>query len=94
MYGEVERDLIEMGTEIRTETMQDKYIADDDDYTTKEIIGYQYAIKDTSDVDELIHMNKGSIEWCFAEIQERIGGIKLNPGNAWQIRRKVWEEFA
>lgn len=37
---EIERDLFEMGQDVHPATMQDKFVADDDDYATKEVFGY------------------------------------------------------
>lgn len=97
--SEIGRDLKEMGKEVHLQTMQDKKIENDPNFITSELLPYVYAITDTEDKDELIKFYKGkdqfekAMEWVNAEFKERIGGEKLNPGEAWKIREDVWKEF-
>lgn len=90
--SEVHRDLFEMGITVRPKTMQDKVIEGDDDYTTKELSGYSFAIKDTSDRDALIEQRGLSLEWCLADFKERTDKEHVNPGEAYKLRGE-WEEF-
>lgn len=93
--SETKRELAEMGVDVQVETMQDKYVADNPEYLTKELIAYSYAIRDTSDKDELLKAfgKEKGIAWAEAEFAERIGQQKLNPGGAYKIRDDVWNEF-
>lgn len=92
MMSEVHRDLQEMGVIKHTKTVQDKIVDGNDDYTTKELVGYSYAILDFSDMDQMITDNGLSLEWCKADFEERICPREINPGEAYKLR-PVWEEF-
>lgn len=83
-----------MGTEVKLETMQDKYIKGDPDYYTNELIGYSYMIVNTDDRLELPKAfgKEDELEWAEKEFIERINLKKANPGEAFKLR-KVWEEF-
>jgi len=89
-YPEIKRDLNKFGVIVHPNTMQDKWVADDDDYMTKETQLYTFCILDTTD-----HLDYAKDpEWCAAEFAERIDTSQevLNPGYAYKIR-EVWEEF-
>jgi thymidylate synthase len=88
--NEIERDLVEMGTKVNTLTMQNKIIENNDDYETKEVQNYNFAILDTSDKDDIV---TSDLEWCRKEFEERISSDFLNPGTAWKLRAKVWSHF-
>lgn len=98
MHSEVRRDLHEMGTLVHTETMQDKRIADDDDYRTLELSPYAFQILGGQDRDEWIESLGLSLEWCREDFMERISSYgdpscpTHNPGEAWKLR-EVWDEF-
>ena len=87
---EIRRDLAEMGIEIHPQTMQDKYVADNPDYITKELQNYIYTV-----VDPLASMSKlhPSQPWAIEEFKERISRRRENPGFAHNFREEVWEEF-
>lgn len=93
--SETKRELAEMGVDVQVETMQDKYVADNPEYLTKELIAYSYAIRDVKDKDKLLEAfeKEEGKAWAEAEFKDRVSGLKLNPGNAWEIRKDVWEEF-
>ncbi len=88
---EIERDLFEMGTEVQSYSMQDKVVAHDDRFLTKELQGYSYSILKFGDADELIPLDE--FKWCLSDFEERISSDYINPGEAWKKRAKVWEEF-
>lgn len=92
--SETKRELAEMGTEVRLETMQDKKIEGDPDYFTKELIGYSFMVTNTDDLLELPKAfgKEEELEWAEAEFKERISDEHLNPGKAYRLR-KVWDEF-
>ncbi len=88
--SEIKRDLAEMGIDVHPQTMQDKYVANNPDYATKELQNYCYTVLDAvSHVDEL----EPSQPWAAVELRERLSGIPVNPGKAWTYRPEVWQEF-
>lgn len=88
--GEIERDIHEMGIIVHPHTMQNKEVKDNPDYDTKEVQAYSFAILNTSDKDDIVG---DDLEWCHAEFGERWARIAQNPGDAWKLRKDVWEEF-
>lgn len=87
---EILRDLVEMGINVQPHSMQDKIVKDDESYATKELQGYNYAIKNFKDISKLENLN---LAWASAELMERINPRYVNPGEAWRIRSEVWTEF-
>ena len=88
--GDIGREFRKVSTEVWTQTMQNKDISENEDYKTKEIEGFSFAILDTSDKDLMPEVTK---TWAEAEFEERISGSNLNPGKAWELRKEVWTEF-
>lgn len=88
--GEIKRDLSEMGINLHPQTMQDKYVGDDEDYKTKEIQNYIYTV--LSPVESLHHLSPVQ-PWADNEFRERISARAINPGEAYLDRFDVWEEF-
>lgn len=91
-FNEIKRDLAEMGIDVHTKTMQDKYIADDPNYATKELQFYSYRVL----VPRLEDIPLPNPEWTKGEWGERLEGIKgnpVNPGEAYKLRDSVWNEF-
>lgn len=86
--NEIARDLAELGTRVRLETMQDKDIAGDKDFETMELANYEYTVlrPDYTEIDG-VHE-----EWVKTEWEDRLAG-DLNPGRAWRTRPEVWEQF-
>lgn len=87
-FGEIKRDLAEMGTEIHSRTYQDKVIGDDPNMRQKEVVNYSYSVRRPS-LQEL----SPTEPWASAELAERVGGVVKNPGEAWKLREEVWTEF-
>lgn len=92
-YEEIKRDLAEMGTIVKSRTMQDKVVVGNTDYITKELQNYCYTLLDVK--SENI---SGVIQpWALAEFKERItdtfGKDPINPGEAYKLREDVWDEF-
>lgn len=86
--NEITRDLAELGTNVHTETMQDKYIANDPEFATKELTNYVYTVLKPNYTEiEGVHE-----EWVAAEWEDRLIG-NLNPGRAWKKRPEVWKQF-
>jgi len=94
LISEVFRDLWEMGTEVKPKSYQNKIIEGKDEFITKEIIMYNYALTSLPDSENLFLFEKETARrWCLAEFSERIDPGTKNPGYAWKIREEVWEEF-
>jgi thymidylate synthase len=90
-FTEITRDLAEMGTRIETQTMQDRNIAGDPDFATIELTNYVYTVTDAR-FEDLRPVQP----WADADWLERRSGIEgspVNPGNAWTLRRSMWEPF-
>lgn len=87
--NEIERDIMEMGIVVHPHTMQNKFVKDNDDYSTLEVQNYSFTILDTKDKDDQVD----NIKWCLAEFAERITPNAPNPGEAWKLRKEVWSEF-
>ena len=90
--NEIERDLHEMGTLVRTMSMQNKLIEEDDDtYDTLELQNYSFTILNLKNIDKEIEPKV--LKWCESEFKERISDNFTNPGEAWKLREEVWKEF-
>lgn len=86
--NEIQRDLAELGILVHPQTMQDKQIADDEDYATRELTNYDYTVL----APQLEDLNPTQ-PWADAEFQERINFVDRG-GEAWKLRPEVWAEFA
>lgn len=94
LMSEMGRNLYEMGATVKPKHYQNKNIEGNENFVTKELICEQYCLIELPDPENLfIFMEEEAREWAEAEFQERISGKELNPGEAWKIRGKVWEEF-
>lgn len=92
--SEIQRDLYEMGIEVKPYSYQNKIVDGNDDFTTKELQYYQFMVINHDDIDDIIN----NVTWCRAEFTERIfqynvSSNPLNPGNAWRLREDVWRQF-
>lgn len=92
-HKEIERDLFEVGVWISGYSYQDKVVEGDEGFDFMELSPYVYSLTDWSDKNKLISLLELSRDWLLAEFAERVGGVKLNPGEAWKLRRDVWEQF-
>ena len=93
---EIERDLFEMGIENHPQTMQDKEVKDDDDFHTKELVGYSYCITNPRRVHEIIEFYPDfNRKYMLMEITDRLDSKShpLNPGNSHSERPDTWNEF-
>ena len=84
--NEIKRDLAELGVSVQPETMQDKVVAGDPDFLTKELSNYIYTVL-RPDYTEIEGVHE---EWVQAEWKDRLVG-NLNPGKAWRERPDVWK---
>ena len=93
LMSESIRDLLEMGVEVKTNSMQNMVIIGNEDYETKEIINYSYCLLSLGQEDLLFKFSNCK-EWAKAELSERICySTGINPGKAWELRRDLWEPF-
>ena len=92
---EIERDLYEMGIEVRPESMQDIRTNGDEDYITKELQGYCYTILEDQDRNQMLEYMKLPLDYAIQEHQDRMyaAGPVLNPGNSYLLRKETWEKF-
>jgi thymidylate synthase len=94
LYSEAFRDMHEMSQIVKPKSMQNKDIEGDDDYITKEIQHYIYTLTGLDDPKNLfLFEDEAARLWCAEEFKERINTGQRNPGDAWKLRRKVWEPF-
>lgn len=93
MVKEVERDLGEMGIGYQTETVQDKNVSGNVDYLTTELNGYAYKLIGFKKQAEMMEYMKVSQEWADNEFAERILPELTNPGEAWKLKKEIWEQY-
>lgn len=92
MYKEVERELKHSGLISQSTTVQDQDVRQDPGYQMKELIGYSYLVKDTSDRDQWL-VNLGlNLEWAQKDFIERTSS-NINPGEAWKLRESMWSPY-
>lgn len=96
LMSELGRELNSYGQTVKPKTYQNKRIEGNDDFITKELICQQYCLTSLGDPVWLFVFSH-SKEWADAEFQERItfepNGEPWNPGEAWKLRRDLWEQF-
>lgn len=94
VFSEVLRDLDEMGLIVKPKSYQNKNIEGNSDFHTKELMMYNYALTALPDMENLF-LFEGAVSknWAELEFFERISKTAKNPGEAWKLRKDVWEEF-
>lgn len=93
LMSEIFRDVSEHGVIVHPQTMQNKQVAGNEDFATKELLNYSYCLMEMPDEDKLFITNPTqNKEWCQKEFTERISS-EVNPGKAWLIRKDVWKPF-
>lgn len=102
MVREVGRELKELGMTIPISHYQDKNVAGNKDFYTKELLGYTFKIANPTikhkDMIEFMYSNdpeegKRVASFIEQEVADRTGGVPLNPGNSYVRRINVWQEF-
>lgn len=91
LMSETGRNLWEMGLLVKPKTYQNKNIEGDENFETKELICEQYCLT-SLDKMEYLFVYSHSKDWADAEFQERITP-NVNPGEAWELRKDLWEQF-
>lgn len=92
LMSEMGRELNSYGTIVKPKHYQNKNIEGNEDFITKEIICQQYCLVDLGDPIWLFVFNHAK-EWADAEFKERISVKRINPGEAWELRKDLWKEF-
>lgn len=92
LMSEMGRDLWEMGQIVKPKTYQNKVIDGNEDFITKELICKQYCLT-SLDEAKYLFAYIGSPEWAIAEFGERVQFPAINPGEAYQLRPEMWEQF-
>lgn len=96
LMSEMGRELNSYGQTVKPKTYQNKVIEGNEDFITKELICQQYCLTSLGDPVWLFVFSH-SKEWADAEFQERISWDKdrypWNPGEAWKLRKDLWEQF-
>lgn len=92
LMSETGRNLWEMGLENCPKTYQNKVIEGKDEFITKELICEQYCLTKLPD-PEMLFIHTKSRDWAEAEFKERVDPKGVNPGEAWKLRKEIWEEF-
>lgn len=93
LRSELMREVYEMGHHVESASMQNKDVKDNPDFLTKEIINYSYCLKSLDKTEYLFLNDPESRSWVDTEFKERVSILKINPGEAWKIRKEVWEQF-
>ena len=93
LMSELFREVWEMGHIVKPNTMQNKVVLGDEDYTTKEVINYSYSLTNLFKSEYLFWADKRAKEWADAEFIERVSTDHVNPGEAWKLREHIWKEF-
>lgn len=97
LMSEIRREVYEFGNIVKPKSMQNKNIEGDINYETKEILNYSYCLQTLDKEEYLFNGTQTDQEetkkWAIAEFNERLNPGRLNPGNAWLMRKEVWEEF-
>lgn len=97
MMSEMGRELSSYGAIVKPKHYQNKDIEGNEDFITKEIICQQYCLTSLKE-EEALFVFTNAKEWADAEFKERVS-INLsdnnpwNPGEAWKLRKDLWEQF-
>lgn len=93
LMSEMGRELNSYGAIVKPKHYQNKCIDGNDDFITKEIICQQYCLTKLPD-SEWLFVYSNSKEWADAEFKERVEEDPFfNPGEAWKLRKDLWEQF-
>lgn len=99
---ETERELVEMGIDVRGDTMQDKKVTGDAAYFTRELQGYAFKIinyqwDQITERDALSYVHEKELnavcDYVTVEFEDRVSVEFRNPGRSWHKRPHIWDEF-
>lgn len=88
--ADIGRELRKCASEVHTQTYQNKEIANDPNFNTKELEFYNLCIINTEDKDLMPGV---TLNWAKEEFKERVDLEPINPGSAYLLRQDVWEQF-
>ena len=91
LMSETGRNLWEMGNLVKPHSMQNKVVEGDENFHTKELICEQYCLTSIPDEDYLFTFDQRSKAWTKAELRERLLEPFNNPGEAYKLRKELWE---
>ncbi|RPI82621.1 MAG: hypothetical protein EHM34_06640 [Nitrosopumilales archaeon] len=91
-HKEIEREIKHNGIVYQSNTVQDKDVEENENFLTKELIGYSFLVRnpDTESYISFLELNR---KWLADEFIERISQSLVNPGKAWMSRENMWKEF-
>lgn len=90
--SEVGRDLVEMGLENKSDSVQGWVIdREDNRYDMKELIGYSYKITDWDLNEALELLSDDEVKYAVTEHENRVSDRWINPGIAWTFRSDLWK---
>ena len=92
LMSELGRELNSYGQTVKPKTYQNKVIEGKEEFETKELICQQYCLTSLGDPVWLFVFSH-SKEWADAEFKERVSKDWINPGDAWELRKDLWEQF-
>lgn len=96
LMSEMGRELNSYGSIVKPKIYQNQVIEGNADFITKEVICQQYCLTSLGDPVWLFLYTHAK-EWADAEFKERVtlepNGEPWNPGEAWKLRRDLWEQF-
>lgn len=90
--SEVLRDLDEMGIIVKPKSYQNKVVEGNEDFWTKEIQNYVYTLVGMEDSKPLF-VFEDTMSWALLEIWERVNPLARNPGEAYKLRKDMWDQF-
>jgi thymidylate synthase len=97
---ELVRELKELGITVPISHYQDKWVKENKEFYTRELIGYSYKVSQADlKLDEMVKFlykdkdAEGVLAYCQLELQDRLAGVAKNPGEAHKSRYSLWEEF-
>lgn len=96
---ELLREVKESGMTVPLNHYQDKWVKDNKDFYTRELLGYTYKVANAdSKLEEMIRYlykdeTAAILEYCELELSDRLSGEAKNPGEAHKSRYSLWEEF-
>ena len=93
LMSEIFREVWEMGHIARPNSMQNKVVAGNELFETREITNYEYCLTNLFKVEFLFLADPRAQVWADAEFSERVSPRLVNPGTAWKLREQVWSEF-
>lgn len=87
--NEIRRELKEMGIVVKTKSVQNMDVSDNEDYNAFELQNYAYTVTRP----DYTSIPLKCPQWAEDEFRERTCGQPLNPGNAWRLRGEYWQQF-